>query len=153
MNSTSQKGLKPLLLKVIAIAMSLCYVLGPSHRELNKVLHVFVHQLEMPETVLSHANDYSSNHVDHGDFNRDNNSHKHGILDALTKIIEASTNDHDSNHSKTITLKIDKHLKNRHLKWVQYVVTYQKVQHKFIFAPQNIHSVFLDVQLQPPQLG
>ena len=115
MNKNAQKGLKPFVIKIAILVMSICYVFGPSHTEVNKLLHVITHQLEMPDNVISHSTvsnlDYEV-HETHA-LNKSEEVHNHNLLQLLDSILKASGSEQNHDNSKILTLKIDKHLTNK----------------------------------------
>ncbi|MBC3759105.1 hypothetical protein H7U19_11855 [Hyunsoonleella sp. SJ7] len=152
MNSTAQKGLKPFAIKIVAIAMSMCYVFGPSHSEVNKVLHILVHQLEMPENVMSHTSAERTNHAGHTNHKLKNDeAHQHTFLETIQKILKASDTDNDKDEPKIVFQKIDKHIRTNLTYKRQSFFSAQHIRHQFFVKLQHIRNGYPDGKFQPPQ--
>lgn len=88
--------------------MSLLYILGPAHEEVNRVLRAIVHTLEMPDMILSHQKSsitvkpHQTNH--HKDVNVE---HDHKIIEFVEKILEGVD---DSSESPDAPLKTVKYI-------------------------------------------
>jgi hypothetical protein len=153
MNKNAQKGLKPFVLKVVVIAMSICYVFGPSHNELNKLLHILVHQLEMPDSVLTHSIQTNSDYEVHENhsFNVSEEVHDHKLLQVLSNILKASNSDRNQEKSIILNLKIDKHLTTDYSYHNQLLTPTLPDKHLFSFTKQKIQKGFQRGILVPPQ--
>lgn len=109
MESKKGKYFKPLMIRVLAVFMSVCYVLTPLHQQINTVLHSISHFLEVPVDVMSHNQIEffeGHQHVNHYSFKVD---HEHNLIDFLHSIFKASDNEDRSQESLATKLKIDKH--------------------------------------------
>lgn len=158
MNNNTQKGFKPFIFKFVVIAMSMCYVLGPLHKDISNLLHIVSHQLEMENSGVAHASLEHTNHDQLHHFNSvSENHHSHKILDVLNHILEASntetnTDNDTENHEKLIK-KIDKHTRIARNFKTQNSFPYFKLQQKDIFKIEKIHSGFINGIIQPPRLS
>ncbi len=114
MNRNAQKGLKPFVLKATIVVMVMCYIFGPLHKEINNVLHVVYHQIELPNsTVISDSNSLKFNDDGETHHYMQNKKHHHNFLEFFNKIIEASNSDNNSENSTIVKLKIDKHIRTK----------------------------------------
>ncbi len=112
MNSITQKGLKPIIFRVLVIVMSLLYALGPSHKEINKLLHIIAHQLEMPENVITHSSNlFESTTLHHISYNEKREAHNHSFLNFLDKILEGTNSSNSKKNTDVEFRKIDKHVR------------------------------------------
>lgn len=155
MNSKIEKGSKPFVIKVFATIMCVCYLLTPLHKEIGDVLHKIVHELDIPESVLSHSNTIGAKggkiHYEHA-LVVPENSHDHNFLEVLGDIMEAAQNEKKSEDSNVLVVKIDKH--------TRYQEKYKKPSY-FLPSKPNVNSFFVTGQtclghlkapLRPPQL-
>lgn len=112
MSRNIKKGLEPLVVKVVAIIMCVCYILSPLHKEIGVFLHEVTHLIDVPKRVLSHSRTLDSGHLEthhqHA-LETSENSHDHHILDLLDKIFEATDTENKSEDSNVSVIKIDKH--------------------------------------------
>jgi len=154
MNNNAQKGWKPFVLKIAIIGMSICYVFGSSHSEVNKLLHVILHQLEMPNNVMSHTTTMHSNykmHVTHS-LNKPERDHNHKLLRFLDTVLKASDSKKNQENSNVLSIKIDKHLTARNsYKYYESTVSIP-VQHVFLFTEQKLQKGFGKDTIEPPQV-
>ena len=154
MNKNAQKGLKPFVIKIAILVMSICYVFGPSHNEVNKLLHVLTHQLEMPENVISHSTTYHSVYKAHEihALNKSKEVHDHSILQLIDSILKASDSKKNQEDSTFLSLKIDKHLTTKISYQNQQLTSSIIVKHLFSFTKQKIQKGFRRGIIEPPEL-
>lgn len=158
MNTTESKGFKPYILKAIIVSMSLLYLLGPVHVEVNKLLHTIVHNLEMPNNLISHQNgiNNSSKITIHKSEDHKNNTdyHDHKVISFLDKILEGSDQSSDSSDAYVITHKIDKHIHNNeyHPKNEMLKGVSSEVRHCFSDTEKRICKGHLRDVRKPPQV-
>ena len=150
MNNKSRKGWESFVIKVMVISMSICYVFGPSHNEIDKMLHFIVHQLDQPESLLTHSNLDDKHHVDHN-LKVNNKEHQHTVLDTLSKILKVCGLDDEPDNEKIVLRKIDKHLRTKKIYNNRDLFFESHIKDKFLFLNKNIHQGFLKSKLQPPQ--
>lgn len=137
--------------------MSLLYLLGPVHVEVNKLLHTIAHGLEMPDYILSHkdirAN--SSKVATHESEDHKNNTeyHDHKVITLLNKILEGSDQSSDSSDAYLIAYKINKHINNDkyHPKDESLKVVFLEVRHCFSDTEKRICKGYLQDFREPPQ--
>lgn len=151
MNNNNRKGWESFVIKIMVISMSICYVLGPSHNEIDKMLHFIVHQLEQPESLLTHSKLEDKYHIEHS-FKSNNKEHQHIVLDMLSEIIKICGLDDEPDNKKIVFQKIDKHLRTKKIDNKRDLFFESHIKHKFSFLKENIHQGFLKSKLQPPQL-
>ncbi|WP_298345530.1 hypothetical protein [uncultured Algibacter sp.] len=154
MNRNVKKGWEPFVIKIMAIAMSICYVFGPSHKEVNNALHYLLHQFEKPKTVLVHSKLNDAKHENHYTYFLKNKEekHQHTLLEVLNEILKVCDVD-DSPENQNITFKkIDKHLRSKQSLKNKNLVLGLYIKHRFPHLNEHIHQGFLKTNLQPPQL-
>jgi len=153
MNKIAQKGWKPFVLKVVIIAMSICYVFGPSHNEVNKLLHVLTHQLEMTDHVIAQSTTIHSNnevHEAHA-LNTSEDGHEHKILKVLERILRATDSNQNQERSNILKLKIDKHLRSKADYKQNFFTLSIPIKHLFLFTEQKILKGYKQNATEPPQ--
>ncbi|WP_298553765.1 hypothetical protein [uncultured Algibacter sp.] len=135
------------------MALSICYAFGPSHNEINKLLHILTHQLEMPDTVLVHSN---LNDLEHDDVhffkNEQKGLHNHKVLEILDNILEASNSESDSENSELVNQKIDKHIRVKKRLKKQVLFLSLQIEQTFLFNPRKIQEGFIKKTIEPPQM-
>ncbi len=107
---------RQLLIKWVAVLMSLCYVLSPLNDQIGNIMHSLSHELQAPNFLISHAsphNDHSLKvHQDHTNATNETD-HEHALIEFVQNLLE-STNQHEQfpeERGLSVT-KIDKHLNN-----------------------------------------
>ena len=154
MSRNIKNGWEPFVLQIMVVTMSICYVFGSSHKEVNKALHYLLHQLEKPATILVHTKVNETEHKNHSAYvlqNQEKN-HQHTLLEALNEILKVCGLD-DSSENKNVTLKkIDKHLRFKQSHKKKNLVFGLYIKHRFLYPKELIHQGFLETNLQPPQL-
>lgn len=107
------KGFKPKFIKQMALLMSICYLMNPLQQQINTVLHNISHGLELPNSVLSHKANSTTEaqeiHVAH-EHDRTAAEHEHLLIDFIASIFEASNQENDSDNSQLVEVKWDKHI-------------------------------------------
>lgn len=153
MNSKTQKGLRPFVLKIAVVVMGVCYTLGPSHNEIFKLLHILSHQLEMPGTVLSHSESGGHHHHNHNNVSaKHKNNHQHGFLEFINKVLMASSAEHNADNTNIKSYKIDKHIITQEYDKVQQAMWSLAVKHVFSKIKNNTLEGFLNSVFQPPKV-
>lgn len=122
MDATVSNNIKPVINKVIIIIMSLIYVFGPAHVEVNKLLHVLSHSLEIPDNILSHKNNtktFLEINIHKSEHHKNKTKqHKHEVITFLDKILEGSDQNNIPSKVPVVTRKIDKHLSNYEFEFI-----------------------------------
>ena len=77
------------VLKVMAVFITMCYIMEPAHDELRHVFHFISHNLQAPSYVLQH--DADLNYQDVVISQNSLTNHSHEILDFIDKIIDSSS--------------------------------------------------------------
>ena len=92
--------------------MSVLYVFGPVHIEVNKLLHTISHGLEMSDFILDHQNTSGIHTNTHKSETHKNIVvyHDHKVITLLDKILEGADQNNDNSDIQTIIFKIDKHI-------------------------------------------
>lgn len=98
--------------KIIIVLMSLLYLLGPLHVEVNSLLHTITHTIEKPDTVLAHQKRTGIVNA-HKSIKHKNATlkHDHKIIDLVDDILEGAEKDSESPEKQEISLKVDKHIR------------------------------------------
>lgn len=111
MNIPISKGLKPFTIKAIIIVMSILYMLGPAHLEVNKLLHFIAHTIEMPDTILSHQKKSTAIKTHQNNHHKDAIvQHDHEIIELVQKILKGADNRSKSPDTNLTIDRIDKHI-------------------------------------------
>ena len=155
MNTTVSKGLKPFIFKVIIIMMSLLYVFGPVHNEVNELLHTIVHSLEMPDHILSHEDTAttirrtdiheSTSHTIH------DAPHDHEVISLLEKILKGSDQGNTDSDHTLIKYQLDKHINNYTYEQIDEIFMPLAVKHRFSEKEKRICKGYLRGFLDPPK--
>lgn len=156
MNYESKKGLKPFLIKNMALFMGICYLANPLHQQIGGLFHEISHVLQSPEAVASHPNgghhDFEVH--DHGNQKAGvhrlaSTDHHHDLLDLIDAIFDASDAQNPDGQTALILIKWDKHIGSQH-----YIP-----RHLFPLTTSNNPSMverkvkkgFLNLPKEPPQ--
>ncbi len=142
------QGLKPLIFKHIALAVSLCYMLAPLQNELLRGLHTISHHLEMPSTILAHQSTGNSTQSVHTQHNHeiDHSGHDHSFIDLIDTVFEASGADQNSDKTELKISSLKKHLNTSNYNtWFINTVLQIKIFDSFIPSisdgyPNKIYS-------------
>lgn len=152
MNSNSKKGLKPFVLKIIAVAMSFCYLLGPSHQEVKTLLHAVTHNLEMPENIIGHTSllKETTIHTNH-DIVNVKRAHHHSLIDAISFAMESFDNEKGTKTPRMPIKKIDKHVRS-YKDFKQKIASITVIiEQEFEVVIKQTQNGFLNFLDQPPQ--
>lgn len=151
MKQKSEKGLKPFVLKYMALLMGICYLANPMHEQISGVFHEISHVLESPEAILSHVQQSEHGHGAHedGEHRLASDDHQHDLLDFLDAIFSASDKQHPEDDVALILIKCDKHISSQHiiLPKIFPLVT----SHNSLMVAQKVKKGFLNLPKEPPQ--
>jgi len=110
MSKKKKHTIKSYIVTIVAVSISMLYVMNPIHEQISDVWHNILHAMEAPTYLLSHEEN-NANEVHHfHEHNLSINNHKHEVIDFISSIFEASDNNDSSDDSFTLEIKIDKHL-------------------------------------------
>lgn len=111
MQNGFKKGLKPYIIKYLAILMGIFYLLNPLHQQINTVFHKISHGLDMPNFVVQHQT-ASANHQMHVNHQHitEKSLHEHVFLDFMNSFFYTSNEENRSRDLFLPTIKVDKHL-------------------------------------------
>ena len=111
MQNGFKKGLKPSIIKYLAILMGIFYLLNPLHQQINTVFHKISHGLDMPNFVVQHQTASADHqmHVNHQHIT-EKRLHKHVLLDFMNSFFYTSNEENRSRDLFLPTIKVDKHL-------------------------------------------
>lgn len=143
------KGLKPLLIKRLALLMGICYLVNPLHQQINSVFHNVSHALEIPDYIMSHDSNYEHESYGHTDYQIGNLNHDHEIVDFIDSVFDASDEDGGSEDSMLTEIKIDKHI-------TTYQFQFQNnfniaIFQNFWLSQEKLESGYLKRLKEPPQ--
>jgi len=149
MQNGFKKGLKPSIIKYLAILMGTCYLLNPLQQQINTVFHKISHGLEIPNFVIPHSMD-SGYHEVHRDLQHISEEafHEHEFLDLVNSFFEASNEENHSRDSFLFTIKLDKHLiPNWYIKSKIIVV---EIDNNYNMTRKNTLKGFFPKSVKPP---
>ncbi|WP_394748818.1 hypothetical protein [Spongiimicrobium salis] len=112
MENKLQKGLKPFIIKNIAILIGICYLLQPLHQQIGEVLHTVSHHIDAPTSVLAHDHTDSTPLDMHApdDHMTASVDHEHGFMDFIAELFESSDSDEHPGKTQKRDIKMSKHL-------------------------------------------
>ncbi len=112
------KGLKPKLIKHMALLVSICYLVNPLQQQISMVLHEISHDLEFPHYVMSHETNLNTNseiHLKHS-HHVVTSDHEHNLIDFIDTLFQGLDESNPSNDSLFTEIKWDKHISSYGLK-------------------------------------
>ncbi len=130
--------------------MVMCYILGPFHNQINEMLHFLSHELEMPDTIISHSDNSVDSHNEGGHYALTQTKHDHGFLEFLNKFLEVSDTESDNENPNTIKQKIDKHIRIKKKMSRFYSLTFESKSVWFFIQECMLEGYIFKV-FQPPQ--
>ncbi len=139
-------GLKPKIIKYVAILISMCYVLSPIQKQVSTLMHFVSHQLEMPHYVLNHENESEKKNHKH---KINIVEHEHSFIDIVTTFLKHSC-DGDSDNSNLNKGEWDKHFNETNFYLSINTVLVSKKT--FGFTENNNTKEFFKKRNKPPQL-
>ena len=109
----TQIGLKPFVIRSMALIMAICYLVAPLHKQVASVFHEISHLLEAPEAIAGHPPVQNATHVhSHRDAHHIlvSEDHEHGILQFMASFFDASDEHNTKDDPVRPSQKVDKHL-------------------------------------------
>lgn len=100
-------NIKQLLVQIIAISISLLYVLHPLQNQFKDGLHAISHAIEAQNSITAHSHSHSSI-AKHSHSHTHVQNHDHQIITFINDLFGAPEN--DSNDGILQEIKIDKHI-------------------------------------------
>jgi len=156
MNNESKKGLKPFVLKYMALFMGICYLANPLHQQIGSVFHEISHVLESPEAIAAHANGGHHDYEVHGHDNHKatehgmaSTDHQHDLLDLIDAIFDASDEQNPEDQTALILIKCDKHISSQH--YILQDILPLSTSHNPFLVEQKVKKGFLNLPKEPPQ--
>lgn len=144
------KGLKPLLMKRLALLMGICYLASPLQQQITSVFHSVSHVLETPDYVMGHSskaqNDTLHTHNEHSSHVY---QHNHSLIDFIDSIWEASDHSEHDENSILADIKVDKHLTTYQFEIVKTFIT--KTTHQFWGGREKQKKGYFENLKKPPQ--
>ncbi|XMO85994.1 hypothetical protein AAFN75_14485 [Algibacter sp. AS12] len=152
MDNTTHNILNSFFIKIAVIAMSLCYVFGPSHYVVSQLLHTISHSIEASTLFSghhSHEHHHDHHHIRTG--HAVTETHSHEILEVIDSVLESSNSESDSKKSEIVTFKLDKHLETNKYYQIQNLDWSLKGQSAFNFNKQKVRKGYINGLIEPPQ--
>ena len=145
------KGLKPLLVKRVAMLIGICYLLNPLHNQLNDVLHVISHGIEMPDNIIEHDSPVLSDHHLHDQREHVSSieNHEHPLMKTVDLIFGTSSDHDGSKENIPGQVKIDKHLTCSSYPRISFF--FRQVEHVFLNPFKKIKEGHLKIKENPPR--
>ena len=145
------KGLKPLIIKQLALLIGICYLLNPLQNQINEVFHVVSHALETPNYIISHDSNtiYEHQSYEHSYHRFGDLDHDHLLVDFINSVLEASNDNEDSEDSILTQTTIDKHL-NTYQFQIPACFNFD-IPPKFWWPQEQYKLVDLNQLKEPPQ--
>lgn len=112
MLNRSTKGLKPFIIKYVAMLMGICYLINPLQEQIHILLHEITHALESPTQIISHESNLNFEHksLNHFDPSANDIKHEHGIVDLINLVLDSSSEKNNPKESLLKEVIIDKHI-------------------------------------------
>ena len=139
MTKKNEKGLRPWLVRSVAVFMGICYLMAPLQQEVTELMHLLSHSIDPGighHSIASHTHDfhdhdrqdkaqdgtstYSTEAHEHKGANEialhghphphNSESHSHEIIDFMSMAFSASTPTHHENDKIKLQSDLDKHL-------------------------------------------
>lgn len=135
--------------------MSVLYVVGPFHKEINELFHSVAHTFEKPQYILSHQKNDSNlttkKENTHANHQISTPHYLHKLVSFLSKVLEESQDTDDPRKTRLSTHKIDKHLSNNYTKEKEedLLKVYEK-RYRFIELNNRICKGYLQGLRKPP---
>lgn len=91
--------------------MGICCLLNQLPPQINTLLHIISHNLEVPNVILSHKTSSKKGPMVHEIHQHKNieKSHEHVFINLIDSIFEASNTTKNSNKSMYFEIELDKH--------------------------------------------
>lgn len=153
MDNTTHNILNSFFIKIAGIAMSLCYVFGPSHYVVSQFLHAMSHSIEA-SNIFSGHDSHEHHHHEHQHIQTEHavtETHSHEILEVIDSVLESSNSENDSKKSEIVTFKLDKHLETNKDYQIQNLDWSLKGQSAFNFNKQKVRKGYINGLIEPPQ--
>ena len=151
------KGLKPFVLKYMALFMGICYLTNPLHEQIRTVFHQISHIVESPGTILSHPSDLTNHkhsiHQDHEHHHVATDQvqhHEHKFLDLMQSLFGASDGEHPENDTLLPPIKWDKHISSQDFILPQPIVL-STTSRDYGAIEKNVRKGYLALLYEPPQ--
>lgn len=120
MSTTILKETKTIIHKAIIVSMSVLYIVGPFHKEVNELFHTISHSFDKPQHVLSHKTNehYFIKNAESKNHNHQPSIvyHEHTLISFLSKVLEQSQDSNAPAKTPLSIHKIDKHISNNYTK-------------------------------------
>lgn len=153
MQKSSKKGLKPYLIKYMALFVGLLYLTNPIHRQIHTVFHEISHLLEAPETLLSHH----SHTIEHNQGNHKDGEHilagadhQHILLDLMDSLLDTSDKQNPADDTTLTLIKCDKHIGSQDYT-LPKIIPFNTSQNR-LMVEQKIRLGHFYIVKEPPQL-
>lgn len=146
------KYLKRVIVKLVIIMMSFLYALAPAYKEINELLHIAVHTLEMPNEIISHQKKIDNKHHKNKHQKKTAFKHNHNVLNLVSTLLEKVNKDKEVPHKKGVVYKVDKHTGiQKNITYKKQPLAYVKKNKKFISKNKRLCKGFLKNIEKPPK--
>lgn len=158
MNNKVSKGFKPFIIKLVIITLSICYVLGPAHLEVKKMLHIFAHHIQKPSFVITHSGHDNSAYKKLITQNKGQlgsvrvEPHSHEIIDWFAGILKHVRPEKVPLGNNNITFKIDKHINNKNNSKYEFVAFFKDLETNYALIKDKPRKGFIRYLKKPPIL-
>ncbi|HEA22786.1 MAG TPA: hypothetical protein ENH87_17975 [Pricia antarctica] len=145
------KGLKPFIIKYMALLMGICYLANPMHEQISSVFHEISHIFQYPENVIAHE---EQNYVDHpkhqnGHHHLATSNHQHILIDLIDSVFNGSDEQNSDEETTPVLVKYDKHISS------QYTILPKKfpqiISYNVFWIAQKSKKGFSNLPKEPPQ--
>lgn len=139
--------------------MSICYVFGPAHQEVNKILHILSHHLEKPSFVMTHSNHDNRAFIKTIDGNNQHKRtielqpHSHEFIDFFAGLLKTSGCDNTPANTNQVDQKIDKYIKSDEISSKSRAILFLlEKKSNYAEIKQKPFKGYFEFKKQPPRL-
>jgi len=145
------QGLKPLLIKRLALLMGICYLINPLHEEINIIAHAISHTLTTPSYVMTHNSNQYHETASHGhqDYHMDYVNQNHLLADIIDYVFEVLDDSNEPDDTLLTKTKIDKHIRTYAFHTIKSFEP--NVEQKCWVSEEKLESGYLRFLKKPPQ--
>lgn len=147
-----KKGLKPYLIKYLALLIGFCYLAHPFHYEIGAIFHEISHLISPPNNILSnlHFFDQDNNKHYYHEHNLSFEEHDHKVIDLFEFMFNASDSDKQGNDSLHYYDEIDKHLTANYSTLTKRTLVITRINYKWPI--KRVRSGHIIIKKKPPQI-
>jgi len=146
-----KKGLKPKIIKYVAMFMGICYLINPLQEQIQTVITKVSNGLDSPTHIIAHNSNsnfgHKSNH--HFDDSYFRLSQNNRLVNIISSIFEALNENNTSTDSLVKDISIDKHIVSAQIRIKQRIKI--KIVSVFRFPQQKLRCGHFEKMKKPPQ--